>query len=369
MRSSLTIILLTTLSRHGFKVSTLLCDENFRLTYVCSPHKFEAPWSAWEFAYHILHKQANLAILSMAWLTRADARSFSVKPKEPDMETLSYWLSRLEPVIRAEDRGEIIVVLANRCGVEGDAVYAGTSCVLGIDAGEVKVYGVLGRGERELLVVDTKKRPQAKLVSEPNSAASTASTAESTRSNESVETAMTIPDAEELHASIDAIISDTALVSPVEPLSPHSYFSTQATKAEDQRDLKSAAGNKPTHTPPMPDSPTFKRPASPKSRNASRTRQQPFQEPPLADHDLINEPALRNLPLMNSPVSVANSIKETIMQEITSQIHEGIPKTVFSPHALTAQNAGRFYEMSSPRGLTAPERPFSVMPRPRSALW
>ncbi|KAM3081102.1 hypothetical protein ACMFMG_005056 [Clarireedia jacksonii] len=141
-----------------------------------NPYKFEAPWSAWEFAYHVLHKQANLVILSMAWLTREDPRSYSRLPKEPDMETLSYWLARLEPVIRAESVGEIIVVLANRCGNEGSATYAGTSAVLGIENGEVRVYGVLGRGEKELLVVDTNKRPKAKLVSEPNSTASDDST-------------------------------------------------------------------------------------------------------------------------------------------------------------------------------------------------
>jgi len=88
------------------------------------------------------------------------------------METLSYWLARLEPLIRAETEGEIIVVLANRCGSEGEATYAGTSAILGIHAGEVKVYGILGRGERELLVVDTNLRPQAKLISEPNSTVS-----------------------------------------------------------------------------------------------------------------------------------------------------------------------------------------------------
>ena len=88
------------------------------------------------------------------------------------MNTLSYWLARLEPLIRAETQGEIICVFANRTGTEDDAVYAGTSAVLGIQAGEVKVYGILGRGEKDLLVVDTNKRPQAKLISEPNSTAS-----------------------------------------------------------------------------------------------------------------------------------------------------------------------------------------------------
>jgi protein N-terminal amidase len=81
------------------------------------------------------------------------------------MDTVSYWLSRLEPLIRADATGEIIVVLANRTGTEGDATYAGTSAVFGIHDGEVEVYGLLGRGERALLVVDTTMEPYARLVS------------------------------------------------------------------------------------------------------------------------------------------------------------------------------------------------------------
>jgi len=103
----------------------------------------------------------------MAWLTREDARSFSRTPKEPDMETLSYWLSRLEPLIREEGEEEIICVFANRTGSEDEAVYAGTSAVIGIQAGEVKVYGILGRGDRDLLVVDTSERPKFQLICDP----------------------------------------------------------------------------------------------------------------------------------------------------------------------------------------------------------
>jgi len=134
-----------------------------------NPYKFEAPWNSWEFAYHIIHKRANLAVISMAWLTREDVAYITDAPMEPDMETLSYWISRLEPLIRSEDdEGEIVVVLANRCGTEDDAVYAGTSTVLGIERGEVKLYGILGRGEAQLLVVDTSQPPQARLVSTVN---------------------------------------------------------------------------------------------------------------------------------------------------------------------------------------------------------
>jgi hypothetical protein len=104
----------------------------------------------------------------MAQTTHQDLNLHSRKSKEPDIDTLSCWVARLEPLIRAKDKGEIIVVLANRCGTEGEAIYAGTSCVLGIEDGEVKVYGILGRGERELLIVDTEQLPQFKIVAEQN---------------------------------------------------------------------------------------------------------------------------------------------------------------------------------------------------------
>src|SRR3569833_303708 len=107
----------------------------------------------------------------MAWLTREDSRLFSQTPQEPDMETLTYWVQRLEPLIRAEKKGEIIVIFCNRTGNEDDVFYAGTSAVLGIKEGEVNVYGLLGRGVKELLVVDTDAIPYAQLVQRPDNQA------------------------------------------------------------------------------------------------------------------------------------------------------------------------------------------------------
>ncbi|KAI1505624.1 hypothetical protein F5X99DRAFT_428743 [Biscogniauxia marginata] len=133
-----------------------------------NPYKFEAPWHAFEFAFHILEVESNLVIVTMAWLTREDGRMFSRMPKEPDMDTLTYWITRLEPLIRSENEEEIVVVFCNRTGIEDDAVYAGTSAVIGIKDGEVSVYGILGRGDKELLVVDTKAAPYAKLVYRPD---------------------------------------------------------------------------------------------------------------------------------------------------------------------------------------------------------
>merc|ERR1711977_516740 len=327
-----------------------------------NPYKFEAPWSAWEFAYHILHKEANLVILSMAWLTREDARSYSRSPKDPDMNTLSYWLARLEPLIRAETQGEIICVFANRTGTEDDAVYAGTSAVLGIQAGEVKVYGILGRGEKDLLVVDTNKRPQAKLISEPNSTASAAgkddkekrekgekeqmfekkvqtdeekaeerrkererekakakarereieervkeeqhrrdgkdpsdsrTTSLSDKSNLSLSTTgatvCTTPDPDDKPPmTMEGVMTP---LSPVDASSPNAFFAPTRRRHEGEtlrESLKSSIGQH-EFVNPLPGSPTFKRPPSPKSRNASRTRQPEQQEQALVKHDFAEE--------------------------------------------------------------------------------
>ncbi|CEI39308.1 unnamed protein product [Fusarium venenatum] len=139
---------------------------------ICNPYKFEAPWSDFEFAHHVLEVDSNLVIVSMAWMTREDPRRFTRMPNEPDMETLTYWVTRLEPLIRAESQEEIIVIFCNRCGNEDEVLYAGTSAVVGIHDGEVKVYGLLGRGEKELLVVDTNNSPYAKLVYRPDAGGS-----------------------------------------------------------------------------------------------------------------------------------------------------------------------------------------------------
>lgn len=236
------------------------------------------------------------------------------------METLSYWLARLEPVIRAENEGEIIVVLANRCGTEDEAVYAGTSAVLGIQSGEVKVYGILGRGEKELLVVDTNKRPQAKLVSTAGSAENTGSdapTEDSTFSRNSDASGLTVdtdstspmmPDAGVLSVEEGIVMP----LSPTDPISPNAYFATEQPEPETLLESLKSSIAAPTYTPPLPSSPTFKRPESPKSRNASRSRQPSDQQSPaLISHDLaMEEQVTQRAVRVRSPPHSATAIPD-----------------------------------------------------------
>ncbi|KAI5464369.1 carbon-nitrogen hydrolase [Mariannaea sp. PMI_226] len=132
-----------------------------------SPDNFEKTQNEPSFASHVLQVNSNLVVISMAWMTKDDPCVFSRLPNEPDMESLTHWITHLESLIRSENRDEIIVVFCNRTGHENGATYAGTSAVIGVQDGEVNVYSLLGRGEKDLLVVDTDDVPYAKLVYRP----------------------------------------------------------------------------------------------------------------------------------------------------------------------------------------------------------
>lgn len=123
-----------------------------------NPHKFLAPWDAYEFARACLAAQSPIVALSMAWLTRQSADELAAAPQDADAETLAYWLERFHPLLdlrtRPYDAPPIIVIMANRCGTEGGVAYAGTSTVMKIERGKTQIFDILGKGEEKLLVVD-----------------------------------------------------------------------------------------------------------------------------------------------------------------------------------------------------------------------
>ncbi|KAK3901965.1 carbon-nitrogen hydrolase [Staphylotrichum tortipilum] len=127
-----------------------------------NPASLETAWDAFEFGIYIVEAQANVVILTMAW-HRRDPILLERHPQEPDVDTLVYWVQRLEPIIRADREGEVIVVFCNKTGAEEDAIYTGTSAIIGIRQGEIFVYGVLGRGVADLLIVDTDCPPSEEL--------------------------------------------------------------------------------------------------------------------------------------------------------------------------------------------------------------
>jgi len=361
----------------------------------------------------------------MAWLTREDARSYSRTPKEPDMDTLSYWLARLEPLIRAEMEDEIIVVLANRCGTEAEAVYAGSSAVLGIHAGEVKVYGILGRGEKELLVVDTDKRPQAKLISQPrlplvvhadrnpglsddrtNSTISSSS-AQSDSSKLSVVTGGThgtspsppipfnagLSDCMDLSPGHDMPLDDIVTpISPVDPGSPTSFFPSRGLRrAEAQSRRESLVSSTlPAHVYEQvePDSPTFVDSSSSKHNDIGRAHSSQQRGtsatthtliwPPPTDHAIIRPPST-DPAFVRPPSTKSRNASQTrqpryvepaLMAHDLAMIERPIIVTASSPpnSAPTDAVPDQYRKELSPTDSFGP-RSLHIHDRPRSTVW
>lgn len=149
-----------------------------------NPYQFTAPYSAFEFANHAVSKEASTIVLSMAWLTHVPLEEILLQPGKPTLETVMYWVQRFIPLLEAsKTQGPITVVFSNRMGVEkneisemttktgqviplGESVtYAGSSCVMRFDDGQVGIYEMLGAAQEGLLVVDTEEPVKYRLQS------------------------------------------------------------------------------------------------------------------------------------------------------------------------------------------------------------
>ena len=147
-------------------------DQNIKTTFgICmdlNPLAFTAPWSSYELATHTLSSSSKLLVVSMSWCTDTPD-SLPTNASSPDVESLSYWITRLKPLVDAEK--ETVVVMGNRCGMEPgeegkEAVrYVGTSWISAVGKGEVKIWGILGCKEQKVLVVDTNEEPKFRLAS------------------------------------------------------------------------------------------------------------------------------------------------------------------------------------------------------------
>lgn len=180
---------------------------SFGICMDINPYKFEAPYTAWEFAHRVLDSQSHLVILSMAWLTLLSREELDALDGQPEMDTFNYWLNRFWPLIEkkmqhsgdidgAEEAGgskKVVIVFANRAGEEPaaddtkpPARYAGTSAVLAVTqrprlggsrAGEEEVqadeidaepgfdvkilcWDLLGAGEEGICFADTTGKPR-----------------------------------------------------------------------------------------------------------------------------------------------------------------------------------------------------------------
>lgn len=148
-----------------------------------NPYKFiPGTYQNYEFATAALSAKSPMIATSMAWLTHLSHEDLEQLPYEPDMNTFASWMDRFWPInmggrrpamtghglggfgigdhsARWTGKGleEVILIFANRCGVEGTASYAGTSSVVRMRQGNIELLGQLGRAEEDLLLVDTEQ--------------------------------------------------------------------------------------------------------------------------------------------------------------------------------------------------------------------
>ena len=127
-----------------------------------NPYKFQAPWDKYEFVNAAIASNADIVVVSTAWLTSLSAEELKAGAKVPDMHTFSYWGDRLRPLIEDSEK-EVVVVVANRCGEEPGGAdhlrregvrYAGSSWVGTVGKGKIVVWKMLGRAEEGILVAD-----------------------------------------------------------------------------------------------------------------------------------------------------------------------------------------------------------------------
>lgn len=136
---------------------------SFGICMDLNPDRFEASWTLYELATYTLNSHTKLLLLSMAWLTHKTSTELLESSADPDLETLSYWIERIAPLVNNRDR-KVIVVFANRCGQEPlDARYAGSSWIGSVGFGKVDIWDIAGRAQEKLLCIDTDQDPEYQL--------------------------------------------------------------------------------------------------------------------------------------------------------------------------------------------------------------
>ncbi|PLN76776.1 carbon-nitrogen hydrolase [Aspergillus taichungensis] len=172
---------------------------SFGICMDINPYKFEAPFTAFEFARRVLDSQSQLVVLSMAWTTMLAGEELRALGASPDLDTLNYWIQRFMPLIRERmahgadvdgngaEGGEkrVVLVFANRCGEDPAAVeggepvrYAGGSTIIAVsqrrrrgaalvggDDGsdlDVKIlcWGMMGAATEGICFADTEADPE-----------------------------------------------------------------------------------------------------------------------------------------------------------------------------------------------------------------
>lgn len=118
-------ILLIIEIRHGFRVCLHISYKRLS-NQLQSLYMFEAPRSAWKFAYQLSDEQANSAIISMICTTR---RRSIIEQATQEIQYADFVPPGLELMIQAEDEGDefllllVGVVLRKKLGIPAPTVF------------------------------------------------------------------------------------------------------------------------------------------------------------------------------------------------------------------------------------------------------
>lgn len=123
---------------------------SFGICMDINPDDFKAPFTAYEFGSHVVKTSSDLLLFACAWN--------DFEPHDIDtFKTLSYWATRLSPVIDALADGSFPkpnchFLCSNRIGSENGTFFVGASCALSLK--EPAVVAHAGRRTEELLRVE-----------------------------------------------------------------------------------------------------------------------------------------------------------------------------------------------------------------------
>lgn len=153
-------------SLHNLKVQVGICMD-------LNPEEFKAPFNSFEFSNSVVDNDVSLVIGCMAWTHSKSPNTFiqseadkirakmllekTLLPNQPDLSTIQYWQTRMTPLILNPKRTTAMII-SDRCGWEGNTLFAGTSSVLTFKerntdypANNVKCNACLGQLEEGLL--------------------------------------------------------------------------------------------------------------------------------------------------------------------------------------------------------------------------
>ncbi|TMW67674.1 hypothetical protein Poli38472_011294 [Pythium oligandrum] len=123
---------------------------SFGICMDINPDDFKAPFEAYEFGTHAAERGSDLVLFSCAWC--------DFEPPDADISpTLSYWATRLHPIIEALQEGKYpkdncYFLCSNRIGSENGTFFVGASCALSLK--EPALLATAERREEAVLQID-----------------------------------------------------------------------------------------------------------------------------------------------------------------------------------------------------------------------